>query len=195
MSMRIEKVARNVWKFTDWGGLCSNVYLVDVDKPTLIDLGEAEFSRVLVKGLKEIGYTPSDIKRVIFTHLHFDHVGNPHDFKNAEFFTSPEEIEDLEKGAFASILSKFGIMQDPLKDVPLQPVKSSKDFIVIETPGHTRGSICVWLRSKRILFSGDTLFHNGILGRTDLASSVPKKMPESIKRLQRFNYRILCPGH
>ena len=83
--MRVEKLAREVWKFTDWAGLCSNVYLIDIDVPTLIDLGSKEFSRSLVRGLKEAGYSPADIKKVIYTHLHFDHIGDPNVFKNAEF--------------------------------------------------------------------------------------------------------------
>ena len=45
-----------------------------------------------------------------------------------------------------------------------------------------------------VLFSGDTLFHNGI-GRTDLPKSVPEKMNESLKKLRNLKFEILCPGH
>lgn len=67
-----------------------------------------------------------------------------------------------------------------------------KDIKVIKTPGHAQDSLCFLY--KDILFSGDTLFYNGI-GRTDLPDSEPKKMQESLGRLKRLNYKILCPGH
>jgi len=194
--MRVEKIARGVWKFTDWAGLCSNVYLIDIDVPTMIDLGSKEFSRSLVRGLKEIGYSPSDIRKVIYTHLHFDHIGDPSVFKNAEFFASQTEIDDLQNNRIGAFFALFGTNPNALlKGIELKPIKSSSRFTVIETPGHTRGSICIWAKEKKILFTGDTLFANNILGRTDLPNSAPENYEDSLKRLARFNYRILCPGH
>lgn len=67
-----------------------------------------------------------------------------------------------------------------------------KEFKIIKTPGHTKDSIV--LLYKKILFSGDTLFHNGI-GRTDFPNSEPEKMPESLEKLKDLNYKTLCPGH
>jgi glyoxylase-like metal-dependent hydrolase (beta-lactamase superfamily II) len=66
------------------------------------------------------------------------------------------------------------------------------EITVINTPGHTKDSVCFLY--KNILFSGDTLFNNGI-GRTDLPESVPNKMKESLDRLKQLKYEILCPGH
>lgn len=192
--MKIEKIARKIWKFTDWPGLSSNVYLLDFGVPTLIDLGAAAYSGSLIWGLRQIGYHPDDIKRVIFTHLHFDHTGKPSLFKNAEFFASEEEVEDMKQGKLQKFLAKFGI-KEPELDVELKPMRNFGDLIAVKTPGHTRGSICIWLRSKRILFSGDTLFHRGILGRTDLPDSAPEQMMPTLKALARYKYRILCPGH
>lgn len=194
--MRIEKVARNVWKFTDWPGLCSNVYLVDVDVPTMIDLGSKDFAGSLGKAMRQIGYSPADIKRVIFTHLHFDHIGDPSIFKNAEFFASQREIDDLNSNKIGAFFALFGTNPAALlKGVELKPAKSSSRFAIIETPGHTQGSICIWLKEKKILFSGDTLFANNILGRTDLPNSAPELYDDSLRKLARFKYKILCPGH
>lgn len=63
---------------------------------------------------------------------------------------------------------------------------------ILKTPGHTKDSLCFLY--KDILFSGDTLFHNGI-GRTDLPESVPEKMEETLERLKKVPYSILAPGH
>ena len=193
--MRIEKLAPRVWKFTDWPGLSSNVYLLDIDKvPTLIDLGYERYHRSLVLGISKLGYKPTDIKRVIFTHLHFDHIGKPDAFKNAEFFASEEEIEDMKKGLFSKFLAKFGIKQ-PTINVEIKPIKDLKFLKVVKTPGHTRGSICLWFKDRKMLFSGDTLFNRGIIGRTDLPNSVHEEMDNSLKKLKKYKYKTLCPGH
>lgn len=62
----------------------------------------------------------------------------------------------------------------------------------IKTPGHTKDSLSFLY--KDILFSGDTLFHNGT-GRTDLPESEPSKMEESLSQLKKLDYTILAPGH
>jgi glyoxylase-like metal-dependent hydrolase (beta-lactamase superfamily II) len=63
---------------------------------------------------------------------------------------------------------------------------------IIEVPGHTKDSLAFVYEG--VLFSGDTLFHNGI-GRTDFPESEPEKMAESLKMLRDLDYEVLCPGH
>ena len=63
----------------------------------------------------------------------------------------------------------------------------------IQTPGHTQDSICILY--KEILFSGDTIFHNGGRGRTDLEGGSETQILKSIENLKKINYKILCPGH
>ena len=55
------------------------------------------------------------------------------------------------------------------------------NFQIIKTPGHTKDSLA--FLHDNILFSGDTLFHNGI-GRTDLPESIPEKMDKSLETLK-----------
>lgn len=73
-----------------------------------------------------------------------------------------------------------------IKELPIKNIR------IIETPGHTSDSLCFLYQD--ILFSGDTLFHNGI-GRTDLPESQPEKMQDSLEKLKKLKYKILCPGH
>jgi glyoxylase-like metal-dependent hydrolase (beta-lactamase superfamily II) len=63
----------------------------------------------------------------------------------------------------------------------------------ILTPGHTKDSLCFLY--KDILFSGDTIFHDGGRGRTDLEWGSETEIQESIKKLKNIDYKILCPGH
>lgn len=67
------------------------------------------------------------------------------------------------------------------------------EFKIIMTPGHTWDSFCILY--KGFLFSGDTIFHNGGIGRTDLPESEPEKMQESLDKLKKLDYDVLCPGH
>ena len=69
---------------------------------------------------------------------------------------------------------------------------SLSGFEVFKVPGHTKDSLA-FLYSG-VLFSGDTLFFNGV-GRVDFEESVPEKMEESLELLRGLDYDVLCPGH
>jgi glyoxylase-like metal-dependent hydrolase (beta-lactamase superfamily II) len=70
------------------------------------------------------------------------------------------------------------------------------DFKVIETPGHTAGSVCYYVESEDVLISGDTLFE-GALGRTDLPTGSSRQIVESIlyKLLVLPDDTLVYPGH
>ena len=76
------------------------------------------------------------------------------------------------------------------KNIEKMPVKELK---TIKTPGHTQDSLCFLY--KDILFSGDTIFHNGGRGRTDLPGGSEEEILKSIEKLSKIKYDILCPGH
>ena len=78
------------------------------------------------------------------------------------------------------------ITNNNLSDLPsqLKPIK---------TPGHTQDSMCFLY--KDILFSGDTIFHKGGRGRTDLPGGNEQQILESINNLKILKYNVLCPGH
>ena len=78
------------------------------------------------------------------------------------------------------------INNDSILDLPpeLKPIK---------TPGHTQDSICILY--KDILFSGDTIFNNNGRGRTDLEGGSESQILNSIKQLEKIDYKALCPGH
>lgn len=84
---------------------------------------------------------------------------------------------------------------------PLAKVYSSEnidklkieEFKIYSTPGHTQNDIIILY--KNILFSGDVIFHNGYIGRTDFPESDENKMKKSLEFIKTLKFNVLCPGH
>jgi glyoxylase-like metal-dependent hydrolase (beta-lactamase superfamily II) len=68
------------------------------------------------------------------------------------------------------------------------------DIQVLLTPGHTPGSISLYLKDERILISGDVVF-SGSVGRTDFPGGSPSLLRSSIDRLSQLDVEYLVPGH
>jgi glyoxylase-like metal-dependent hydrolase (beta-lactamase superfamily II) len=162
----IREVSKNVYKlYFDAFGSC--VYVLKLDKNILVDTSSKENKNELISDLNQIGLKPEDIQIILLTHTHWDHNGNIGLFKNAKVYKK-DNIEQLKN-------------------------ENLDDFKIIDTPGHTKDSICFLY--KDILFSGDTIFDEGGIGRTDLAESQPEKMRGSLNKLKKIKYNILCAGH
>jgi glyoxylase-like metal-dependent hydrolase (beta-lactamase superfamily II) len=150
----------------------------------------------VTQSLAERGWT---LKLIISTHRHWDHIGDNaavsqatgakvaahlldrHGLENPQPFMAPFPIPpsipavDLAEGSQI----RFG-------DITLE---------VLHTPGHTEGSVCILLKSQRLLFTGDTLFA-GAWGRTDLPGGSEERMVESLSRLSGLDYDLrVLPGH
>ena len=66
---------------------------------------------------------------------------------------------------------------------------------VIHTPGHSQGSVCLYLKDEDILFTGDTLFHLSI-GRTDLKGGSMMQIIQSLRHLAQLpDNTTILPGH
>lgn len=159
--------------------ICSNVYAVwakdGSKKIMLVDAGDGKVSEL--DGL--------DVELVLLTHGHFDHAGgvkegwkvllHENDFSGDRFVFPPAHAE---------------------KYPPEMRLKwRGWEFEIIHTPGHTPGSVSLFGREKGILFSGDTLFAGGILGRTDLGFGSQEEIEKSRDSLLALDYSLLCPGH
>lgn len=140
------------------------------------------------------------IKYILLTHGHFDHVGAVAALvkkykapvylskEDRAFLESPKEVRASAFGmqieaAEVDVFVKEG------DEIPF----SEGNIKVIETPGHTLGSVCYLF--ENYLFAGDTLF-NGSIGRTDFPESDHSLMVESLKKLKKLDDEIyVLSGH
>jgi len=80
--------------------------------------------------------------------------------------------------------------------IALGPAPRQTTFHFLDTPGHTQGSISVWIPSENKLIAGDTLFRDSI-GRTDLPGGDSRQILRSIhsKLLKLPETAVVIPGH
>lgn len=191
----IKEITENLYKFS-FKAFSSNCYLLyHSGKKIMIDTGSHAAREELLNDFnnKNLNFDDTDI--VLLTHLHWDHSDNISLFKRAKIYASFTEIEDFQNKSLFGSQGKFDEI-DKVKILPLSSLKI-KNIEVIETPGHTRGSVAFYLPKEKILFSGDTIFDKDAysIGRTDLPESIPKYIESSIKKLLSLDFKILCPGH
>ncbi|MGM5487640.1 MAG: MBL fold metallo-hydrolase [Nanobdellota archaeon] len=186
--MKTIQIADSVYKFKGK----SNVYLLLEEAPILIDAGVLEEKQEILSHINEI-IEPKKIKTILLTHLHYDHLGALDAFPEAMVHASRVAISDLYRDPQGAVLGKEEI--DLLKGRDLYAAENMGSLKVIPSPGHTRGSVCYYHEDKNILFSGDTLFGKGIIGRVDLPTSNEHAIQGTIKVLNRYSDAILCPGH
>ena len=187
----------NIVKLT-LGELASNCYILEAPDKTAIVIDPGAEAEVIIAELECRGLT---LGKILLTHGHFDHMGAAAELKErygAQVYISAADEELLD--------DKVKSVAYFLPDIPFRPVEAdvrikegdvisqgSMKISVIETPGHTAGSVC--FITDDCIFTGDTLFH-GSVGRTDLFSGDASAEIKSVKRLAALdkNYKLCC-GH
>lgn len=164
------------------GPFASNCYIVGDEaggQGMIIDPGD-EAAKILAK-IKKLEL---DIKHIILTHGHIDHAGALAEVKEATgagvaIHTRDKAVlEDRSLSMFLGIPYRtLPVIDRLLEDRDVVSV-GGLDFIVIYTPGHTPGGICLF--GDGVLFSGDTLFR-GSIGRADFPGGSYERLLESIQ--------------
>jgi glyoxylase-like metal-dependent hydrolase (beta-lactamase superfamily II) len=174
--------------FIEGIGLSSNVYSLGSNEVTVIDTGAGDVMNALPPKLKTLDLDPKNVKQIVLTHTHFDHVGG------VEALASIASPKLLLHQAECSDLDSHGLEISKLQDGDFV-LAGDRKLEVMHTPGHTLGAICLYDRKDKVLFSGDTVFPDGAFGRTDLAGGESYRLIESLARLARLDVDFILPGH
>jgi glyoxylase-like metal-dependent hydrolase (beta-lactamase superfamily II) len=199
-------MSRNIVRL-EVGALLTNcwVYICEDDVFIIDPGGDAE---EIIAFLDSKQVTPSHI---LLTHGHFDHVlalPKVHEaFPEASIAVHRADHVYVDKNAFKRHCSDFktaagddSFIRANWQDMPpvtrlLEDGDVVGPFTVMHTSGHTKGSVSYYDRDAQVLFSGDTLFRDGI-GRTDLWGGDMDEMTESLKRLFSLDGETrVFPGH
>jgi len=147
--------------------------------------------------LAGLSLSPDEIDIVIITHEHPDHMEGVKVFAGTPTMIAIHAVEmDFIKKIAPHYGDTLGV-SDFEPDILLNEGDlkiGDLSFEVIQTPGHSPGSICLYWPDKKVLFAGDVVFNQGI-GRTDLPGGNGEKLKESIKKISSLDVQYLLPGH
>lgn len=197
----MKEIIDDVYHVGDWG--CS-VYLVDTQSENgylLIDCG---LNIRLLRKIEQHGLDPQKIRHCIITHFHIDHIGACADLHNfnpdIKFYAHEKDAAPIEEKGHDSKTAAnwYGVDYKPIelykkfhgKETTL--TLGDYQFRCIHTPGHTPGSIAVFVQihGKKVLFGQD--IHGPF--RKSFGSDL-NQYQKSMQKLLDLQADILCEGH
>ena len=150
----------------------------------------------------------SQVRAILITHGHHDHIKYVNTWKelfpDADIFFSSNDLSLLGDGFMnCSYMEgfkteyRFDYIDVAGKNGSTVLKEEDIDISILETPGHTTGSVCflVDLAGKKMLFTGDTVF-SGSVGRTDMPGGSSKELVGSIRKISSLDPGLrIFPGH
>ncbi|MBN2472594.1 MAG: MBL fold metallo-hydrolase [Anaerolineae bacterium] len=214
----MREIVPDVWMFS--GLMMGRVYAIkDSDGLTIIDAGLGLAAERILSQIAAAGYQPSDVKRILITHAHPDHVGGLPALQartGAALIASSIEAPVLEGRAPQQVvpLAELSLLNRLMRGgretgetLPGTPVSRTLEdgerlpdvmggLQAILTPGHTPGHTAFWQPERRVLFCGDALMHFFRLSEPFHAfSSDLAAIKRSIRKVADLAPEVVCFGH
>ncbi len=219
--VKVTPIDSRTWHIVDGEKVSAYMFLLEGDeRAALIDTGFSNFDvAALARTLTEKPVF------VINTHGHLDHIAANHQFKEVYMHPADEETfrehsdYHVRYEYLKALLGEFGKPVSLLEDAQyrdkverlcrLAPADNRRPIAegdvfdlggrhlrVIETPGHTRGSVCVLDEERRWLFTGDTVCDQGVLLHLPHSAGVEAFLA-SIEKLESLSgsFDAMWPGH
>ena len=179
------------------------VYLVDAKSSlVLIDAGVGYGIEKIEKNIRSLGLEPARVWHVIATHCHIDHIGGLHHWRDR--YASRIIAHELDRAGIEgenndlTAASMYGVNYMPVK---LDTILSGEhnqmrlgevEFQFLHTPGHTPGSLSVYIDTPegRVLFGQDIHGPFSSSWRSDIA-----EWRRSMRKLLDLKADFLCEGH
>jgi glyoxylase-like metal-dependent hydrolase (beta-lactamase superfamily II) len=207
----------------------------DPDGLTLIDAGLPGSAPLIAEGIQQAGYRPADLRRLVLTHFHPDHIGAAADiagwgevevlahhadapFIRGETAGPPPDLADWERPLYDQVVgqrpsesagpSEPAVAPGPaLVPGPVLAPRIDRELgdgdelgfgdgaVTVAVPGHTPGSIAVYLPRHQVLFAGDAAAR-GPNGRVISVFNVDRaEAAASLRRLAGLSAAVACFGH
>jgi glyoxylase-like metal-dependent hydrolase (beta-lactamase superfamily II) len=210
--MSVTRIAPNVYR-VGAGGVAA--FLIDDGPLSLIDTGQPGKDHKIMAAVRRMGRLPTDVKNILITHYHRDHVGGLATLAQAtraKVYAPAGDVELIRHGGTAPALESRGLIGTLLsrfvKMTPYPPnpvhfevsdgdeLEPAGGIRVIHCPGHTPGHVSYLLpQHGGILFAGDAA--SNIFGRLG-----PMPLNEdfavaerSFRALARLDFEVAGFGH
>lgn len=183
------------------GPLQANCYLLFNEKKECVIFDPGFDGERLIEYMKQEGFKPI---AVLLTHAHFDHIGAVEEVRS--HWGIPVYIHELEKDWLMdpSLNGSARYPMEPISGRPADHLFTKEEKVeigpftleLLETPGHSPGSLSYYIKEMGSILSGDALFSGGI-GRTDLPGGDHATLIESIhqKLFTLPDDTVVFPGH
>jgi glyoxylase-like metal-dependent hydrolase (beta-lactamase superfamily II) len=202
------KITEGIYLIPEMG--ISNAYLVeDGEKLLVIDTGMPGHAKKIIGYVKSLCKDPRSVETIVLTHPDLDHSGSAAQLKRltgAKVAIHEADAPRLAgekpwreaKGAAGLAIRALGLfmkLQPVPPDIALKEGEKLGPLTVLETPGHTNGSISLY-KPGIALFSGDALLTSG-KGLFQKPSRMlnEEQAKESIRRMSTLEFEYLMPGH
>ena len=176
-----------------------NSYLIGKENSILIDTGLDFCLPGVLDAIRQDGIDPEQITFIISTHCHPDHFEGVKNFMQKDTKLALHQEEDrFMKETGKGFYNMFGLTCPEYRvDIVLEEGKlnlTTAPLEIYHTPGHSPGSVSIFLPEKKILIPGDVIFQAGV-GRTDFPGGDGALLKKSIDRLSQLDVEFLLPGH